>query len=95
MTQIEAAHEWKEQYCHKHKLFRKTRHGSTVPDIIAAPEPTDEDLGWPEPMVTVTWPTGYVTMTLAALLQLLSRQHRNPRQHLRLPHRPCRHLPHQ
>ena len=79
MTQIEAAHEhireirtreWKERYCYKHNLFRKTRHGFAVPDIIAAPEPTDEELGWPEPMVTVTWPTGYVTMTLAEYKKL-------------------------
>lgn len=54
MTQIEAAHEhirevrayeWKKRYCYEHKLFRKTQHGSTVPDIIAAPEPKDEELG--------------------------------------------------
>lgn len=79
MDKIKAAHEhireirareWKERYCYKHNLFRKTRHGSTVPDIIAAPEPTDEDLSWPEPMVTVTWPTGYITMTLAAYNKL-------------------------
>lgn len=31
-----------------------------------APEPTDEDLHWPEPMVTVTWEHGYITMTLDA-----------------------------
>lgn len=37
---------------------------------IAAPEPTDEELSLPEPMVTVTWPTGYVTMTLAAYNKL-------------------------
>ena len=79
MTQIEAAHEhirevrayeWKKRYCYEHKLFRKTQHGSTVPDTIAAPEPKDEELGWPEPMVTVTWPTGYITMTLAAYNKL-------------------------
>ncbi len=64
------AHEWKKRYCYAHMLFRKTRHGSKVPDIIAAPEPTDEDLSWPEPMVTVTWPTGYTTMTLAAYNKL-------------------------
>ncbi len=28
--------------------------------------PTDEDLNWPEPMVSVTWEHGYITMTLDA-----------------------------
>ncbi len=83
MTQIEAAHEhirevrayeWKKRYCYKHKLLRKTRHGFTVPDIIAAPEPTDDELGWPEPMVTVTHPRGYVTMTLEAYKKLPARK---------------------
>ena len=27
---------------------------------------TDEDLNWPEPMVSVTWEHGYITMTLDA-----------------------------
>lgn len=28
--------------------------------------PTDEDLNWPEPMVSVTWDHGYIMMTLDA-----------------------------
>lgn len=28
--------------------------------------PTDEDLNWPEPMISVTWGHGYITMTLDA-----------------------------
>ena len=53
---------WKRKYCREHALFRR----DSVLDISAAPEPTDEELGWPEPMVTVKWPKGYITMTLAA-----------------------------
>lgn len=33
---------------------------------MVAPEPTDEDLHWPEPMASVTWEHGYITMTLDA-----------------------------
>ena len=55
-------------------MVRDQKQGFSVPDIIAAPEPTDEELGWPEPMVTVTWPTGYVTMTLAAYKKLPARK---------------------
>ena len=33
---------------------------------MVSPEPTDEDLHWPEPRVTVTWEHGYITMTLDA-----------------------------
>lgn len=32
--------------------------------------PTDEDLNRPEPMVSVTWEHGYITMTLDAYLNL-------------------------
>lgn len=35
-------------------------------DVPFAPEPTDWDLNWPEPMVSVTWGHGYITMTLDA-----------------------------
>ena len=35
-------------------------------DVPFAPEPTDEDLNWPEPMVSVTWEHSYITMTLDA-----------------------------
>ena len=64
------AREWKERYCHEHMLYRRNKRGFRVPDIAAAPEPTDEDLNWPEPMATVTWPHGYVTMTLSAYKKL-------------------------
>ena len=37
-----------------------------IHDFMVAPEPTDEDLHWPEPMVSVTWEHGYITMTLDA-----------------------------
>ena len=45
--------QWKQEYLKNH-------------DFMVAPEPTDEDLHWPEPMVTVTWEHGYITMTLDA-----------------------------
>lgn len=61
---------WKREYCRKNGLFHKDKHGFSVPGISAAPEPTDEELGWPEPMTTVTWPKGYITMTLAAYSKL-------------------------
>lgn len=32
--------------------------------------PTDKDLNWPEPMVSVTWGSGYITMTLDAYQKL-------------------------
>lgn len=79
MTQIENAHfqireiraiAWKRKYCREHALFRKDKYGFSVLDISAAPEPTDEELGCPEPMVTVKWPTGYITMTLTAYNKL-------------------------
>ena len=44
---------WKQDYLKEH-------------DVMVAPEPTDEDLNWPEPMVSVTWEHGYITMTLDA-----------------------------
>ena len=44
---------WKQDYLKKH-------------DVMVAPEPTDEDLNRPEPMVSVTWDHGYITMTLDA-----------------------------
>ena len=44
---------WKQDYLKAH-------------DVMVAPEPTDEDLNWPEPMVLVTWEHGYITMTLDA-----------------------------
>lgn len=44
---------WKQDYLKEH-------------DVMVAPEPTDEDLNWPEPMVSVTWEYGYITMTLDA-----------------------------
>lgn len=47
------AREWQEDY--------KRRTGKPF-----APEPTDENLNWPEPMVSVTWEHGYITMTLDA-----------------------------
>ena len=31
---------------------------------MVSPEPTDEDLHWPEPMVTVTWEHGYIAHDL-------------------------------
>ena len=43
------------------RLWKPKKH-----DVTVAPEPTDEDLHWPEPMVTVTWEHGYITMTLDA-----------------------------
>lgn len=61
---------WKREYCRENDLFRKDKYGCSIPDISAAPEPTDEELGWPEPMVSVTWPKGYITMTLAAYSKL-------------------------
>lgn len=45
--------QWKQDYLKEH-------------DVMVAPEPTDEDLNWPEPMVSVTWEHGYITMTLDA-----------------------------
>lgn len=30
------------------------------------PKPTDQDLNWPEPMISVMWGHGYITMTLDA-----------------------------
>ena len=39
-------------------------------DVPFAPEPTDEELNWPEPMVSVTWGSGYITMTLDAYQKL-------------------------
>lgn len=48
---------WRQDYLRNH-------------DAVAAPEPTDEDLHWPEPMVTVTWEHGYITMTLDAYSKL-------------------------
>lgn len=44
---------WKQDYLKEH-------------DVMVAPEPTNEDLNWPEPMVSVTWDHGYITMTLDA-----------------------------
>ena len=44
---------WKQKYLKEH-------------DAPFAPEPTNEDLNWPEPMVSVTWDHGYITMTLDA-----------------------------
>lgn len=44
---------WKQDYLKEH-------------DVMVAPEPTDEDLNWPEPMVSVTREHGYITMTLDA-----------------------------
>lgn len=43
----------------------KNKHGKR-----SAPEPTDKDLNWPEPMVSVTWERGYITMTLDAYTKL-------------------------
>lgn len=51
------AREWQENY--------KRRTGKSF-----APEPTDEELNWPEPMVSVTWGSGYITMTLDAYQKL-------------------------
>lgn len=45
--------QWKQEYLKNH-------------DFMVAPEPTDEDLNRPEPMVSVTWEHGYITMTLDA-----------------------------
>ena len=45
--------QWKQEYLKNH-------------DFMAGPEPTDEDLHWPEPMATVMWEHGYITMTLDA-----------------------------
>ena len=45
--------QWKQEYLKNH-------------DFMVAPEPTDEGLHWPEPMVSVTWEHGYITMTLDA-----------------------------
>lgn len=45
--------QWKQEYLKNH-------------DVMVAPEPTDKDLNWPEPMVSVTWEHGYITMTLDA-----------------------------
>lgn len=79
MTQIEQAQAdvrkfrtalWKENYCRAHGLYRKDRGGMRRPDIRAAPEPSDKDIGWPEPMVSVSWGVGYVTMTLDAYNRL-------------------------
>lgn len=42
---------WKQDYLKEH-------------DVMVAPEPTGEDLNWPEPMVSVTREHGYITMTL-------------------------------
>lgn len=61
---------WKREYCRKHGLYRKDKYGCSIPNISAAPEPIDEELGWPEPMVSVTWPKGYITMTLASYSKL-------------------------
>lgn len=44
---------WKQDYLKDH-------------DVMVAPEPTDWGLNWPEPMVSVTWEHGYITMTLDA-----------------------------
>lgn len=44
---------WKQDYLKDH-------------DVMVAPEPTDWDLNWPGPMVSVTWEHGYITMTLDA-----------------------------
>ena len=49
--------QWKQEYLKDH-------------DVPFAPEPTDKDLDWPEPMVTVTWEHGYITMTLDAYSKL-------------------------
>lgn len=51
------AHEWQEDY--------KRRTGKSF-----SPEPTDEELHWPEPMVSITWGSGYITMTLDAYQKL-------------------------
>lgn len=61
---------WKERYCRAHGLFLKSKCGVRAPNIRAAPEPTDKDIGWPEPMVSVSWGTGYITMTLDAYNKL-------------------------
>ena len=49
----ERVQHWKQEYLKNH-------------DFMAGPVPTDEDLHWPEPMVSVTWEHGYITMTLDA-----------------------------
>ena len=49
----ERAWKWKQEHLKDH-------------DGPFVPEPTDEDLHWPEPMVSVTWEHGYITMTLDA-----------------------------
>lgn len=62
--------EWKRDWCKKHRknLF------VSPPPIASAPEPTDEDLHWPENMVSVYWDTGYITMTVDALQKLPAKQ---------------------
>ena len=39
-------------------------------------EPTDEDLNWPEPMVSVQWDTGYCILTLEAYNKLKAKEKR-------------------
>lgn len=61
--------EWKEAWCLKNKGMRGDKF-RRVPDLAAAPEPSDEDLHWPPETLTVFWETGYITLTLEALKQL-------------------------
>lgn len=65
----ERVRQWKEDWCRKNDSYRVFRY-RREPDLAAAPEPTDEQLNWPESTVTVFWDTGYITITTAALMKL-------------------------
>lgn len=66
--------EWKRNWCEENDVYRNVRTSpyrvKRLPDISAAPEPTDEDLSWPDQMLSVYWDTGYITITLDALKKL-------------------------
>lgn len=70
--------QWKIDWCKKHGAYREVQvsrfRTERLPDVAAAPEPTDKDLDWPETMISVQWDTGYITITMDALQKLPANQ---------------------
>lgn len=71
--------EWKLDYCEKNDLYRTVSNGrgykQRVPDIVAAPEPKDADIGFPIETLTVRWgDVGYLVIELSALQKLPTKQ---------------------
>ena len=70
---------WKLDYCDKNDLYRTVSNSRgqkrRAPDICAAPEPTDADIGFPIETLAVRWgEVGYLVIELSALPKLPMKQ---------------------